>query len=451
MAQAKRAAAKATTRATMDQQMLEIIGRGTRPQRYRTSVGQFIRNPAGRQIRLQGADNRLTTEGRAYWRLLGVPPPNLYNYDQPLRQDQFVTAYDGSSIKVRTPTADNGWRVTPAGEGYFRYNRTEYLFGVPYMLWKQSRLVQPTGPRLTEWYVPMKDQFDSGMSPEAVQPIPTRVANIRQTRERGRSLLATDGQRVAEARETALAILRDPEANQEDERSVPYTREDFGGATYTVLGMSSDVVYLWDESRPLVVSSQRTNFWDDRRPTTETILGRPLRNWALPDGMWRPFDLHPDTFKTYEHGCAVQMLFKSFTKRPGGNQRKNGMSEPVPILTIPQIKACLDECFVELGYKANEEPFTHGWQFDGVNGQMIVAFCRQQTSRGRPLKCHVMHGGRKILEYSPDEATDQTPVVTLQIHGNHAYFYQRGQANRDASNMHATKGRQARISFLSDR
>ena len=78
MAQAKRAAAKATSRATMEAQMLEIISRGTMPQRYKTSVGQFIRAPGGRQIRLQGIDDKLTPEGRAYWRLLGVPAPSIF-------------------------------------------------------------------------------------------------------------------------------------------------------------------------------------------------------------------------------------------------------------------------------------------------------------------------------------------------------------------------------------
>ena len=116
----------------MENTLLEIIDRGTLPQRYKTSVGQFIRAPDGRQIRLQGPDNKLTPEGRAYWQLRGIEAPSLYNYDQPLLNDTHVMAYDGSKIKVRDRTAD-GWRITPKGLGYFRFNPTEYLANVPYI------------------------------------------------------------------------------------------------------------------------------------------------------------------------------------------------------------------------------------------------------------------------------------------------------------------------------
>ena len=67
---------------------------------------------------------------------------------------------------------------------------------------------------------------------------------------------------------------------------------------------------------------QRVYFYDGRPPTTGTILGRPLRKFAVPDGMYRSWDLHPDTFKSLDHGCVVQMIFKSLAKQPGGQARK---------------------------------------------------------------------------------------------------------------------------------
>ena len=68
------------------------------------------------------------------------------------------------------------------------------------------------------------------------------------------------------------------------------------GVRYAVLMIESESLILWDESREIIVHEQRVDFYDDRPPTTETILGRPLRNFALPDGMYRSWDLHPDTF-----------------------------------------------------------------------------------------------------------------------------------------------------------
>ena len=111
---------------------------------------------------------------------------------------------------------------------------------------------------------------------------------------------------VAEARRSTVAQLR------------ARPTEPHQGVTYHVLGYESDRTFYWDESRQIQIDQRRTNFYDDRPPTTEVILGRPLQSWALPDGMWRPFDLHPDTFKEFDHGCAVQMLYKSFTKRASG-------------------------------------------------------------------------------------------------------------------------------------
>ena len=131
--------AQATSAPAMEAKLSAAIQRGTLPQRYRTSVGQFIRAPGGEMVRLQGADNRLTAAGRIYWRLRGFPAPSLYNYNQALLNDKWVQAYDGSRIKVRERGADGEWRITNAGEGYFRYNRTEYLPRAPYLMYKDER------------------------------------------------------------------------------------------------------------------------------------------------------------------------------------------------------------------------------------------------------------------------------------------------------------------------
>ena len=66
--------------------------------------------------------------------------------------------------------------------------------------------------------------------------------------------------------------------------------------------------------------------------------------------------MHPDTFKTWDHGCAVQMLYKSFNKRASGDQRRHGTTDPVSLLTIDEISHELDTCFEALGYKNDEYP-----------------------------------------------------------------------------------------------
>ena len=99
-----------------------------------------------------------------------------------------------------------------------------------------------------------------------------------------------------------------------------------------------------DPERNILLDQRRTNFWDDQPPAVETILDRPLRDWAIPAGMWRPFDLHPDTFGEFDHGCAVQTLFKRFTKPPSGAMRRKG-AKPDHLLIVQEISEALDECF----------------------------------------------------------------------------------------------------------
>ena len=105
------------------------------------------------------------------------------------------------------------------------------------------------------------------------------------------------------------------------------------GIEYVKIMEESEAVILWDQTRELIVHEQRVNFWDDQPPCTETILGRPLRSFVIPDGMYRSWDLHPDSVKTFNHGCVVQMLLKSLTKHPSGRARRMGNKARVPTST----------------------------------------------------------------------------------------------------------------------
>jgi hypothetical protein len=133
----------AQVNATMEAQLQAAIAAGTWPQRYRTSVAQFIRAPGGRRIKLINADSQPTAEGRYYYAQLGVDVPRLYVYEQPLINDKWVMAFDGTRVKVRERNSDGAWRITKKGEDYFRYNRNQYLPSVPFLIAK--KLVQREG------------------------------------------------------------------------------------------------------------------------------------------------------------------------------------------------------------------------------------------------------------------------------------------------------------------
>ena len=120
----------------MQAQLQAAIAAGTRPQRYKTSVAQFIRAPGGRRIKLVGADSQPTAEGRFYYAQLGVDVPRLYAYEQPLLNDKWVMAFDGTRVKVRERNSDGSWRITKKGEAYFRLNRNQYLPNVPFLIAK---------------------------------------------------------------------------------------------------------------------------------------------------------------------------------------------------------------------------------------------------------------------------------------------------------------------------
>ena len=115
----------------MDALLQTIVDRGTLPQRKKTRLAQFVRAPDGREIDLMGSDGKPTPAGKVYYQKLGVDPPMLYDYHQGLLNDTHVRGYDGKTIPVRQRNDDGTWRILPAGMGYFKYNRVEYLAQVP--------------------------------------------------------------------------------------------------------------------------------------------------------------------------------------------------------------------------------------------------------------------------------------------------------------------------------
>ena len=393
---------------------------GTQPQRYKAHAGIFVQVHTGRKIELVSKHGRVSPAGKIWYEELHqIQPPKLYRYEQPLIDDEAVEAWDGTRIRVRRKNNDGTWTIFKAGEPYFRYNKSEYIVDVPYVMaakqnadrtWKIKR---PNTQRDTDmWYKTIieKDHYDEEESQDIYKDKSFTVGSTRTAtrgRMRARNLQATEEEQKREIKAAASKILTaKPTLKGED------------GKDYYIIYVESDNYILWDETRPLVVHEQRTNFWDDRPATTETILGRPLRSFAIPDGFYRSWDLNPDSFKTFTHGCVVQMLYKSITKRPRGKLRAQGVTSRIPMLTIEQIQAKLDTIFTELGYKDGEYPFEAGWKACGANAHMILCFCKSMN-----IPCYVHHHKDLLTYFAPEETKPGEAIVNVSIHGDHCYFY----------------------------
>ncbi len=71
--------------------------------------------------RLQLATGKTTEWGKKYYEFLGVDPPKLYSYEQPLIHDKWVRTYEGKKTLARRwkPALNQGrggWDVTKNGE-----------------------------------------------------------------------------------------------------------------------------------------------------------------------------------------------------------------------------------------------------------------------------------------------------------------------------------------------
>ena len=112
------------TAADLRQQMRAAIDAGVQPRSSSTNYGQYLPTDRGK-IKLQKPDGALTRQGRDYYDMIGLNPPLLYSYEQPLINDKFVLGYDGKKILVRRwDTTLNigrgGYKVTKKGEDYLR-------------------------------------------------------------------------------------------------------------------------------------------------------------------------------------------------------------------------------------------------------------------------------------------------------------------------------------------
>ena len=116
----------------MDTLIRQAIAGGQESQGYKGSQGRYL-VVNGRRRKLIEASGKVTEAGRIYYEILGIDPPRLYAYEQPLINDKWVMGFSGRDILVRR-RVNGAWTITKEGENYFRFNRDEFLLEVPYVV-----------------------------------------------------------------------------------------------------------------------------------------------------------------------------------------------------------------------------------------------------------------------------------------------------------------------------
>ncbi len=366
----------------------------------RNNHGRYLQS-GGSRIRLMAADGEATAAGRYFYGTLqGLPIPALYAYESPLIHDKYVQGFDGSMVLVRRKNAEGIWEPTAAGRNYFKYARDEIEVQVPVVT------PRPDGKIPAWWgrYGTLPDPFTVGY----LRSPPNQAAYRR---------LATQAQQDAFVRQAVQRWLQEYG-----------TRTIVDGQERLIVLLDSKPWILADG--PWLLNRRRTMFRDNGRPTTETILNRPLQGRVVLDGCWRPWDLDPSCLASTGdcairmlEACHVKWLMPSRAARRGGNTAR----VPVPVFQRSQIEAELDKIFAEI-HAEGEFPFERGWREEGVTSAMLLRYAEVHG-----LKAFVHHRERMVARYIPEGADGRTPILNWAISGDHCLFY----AGRDANNAAA--------------
>ena len=199
------------------------------------SMSVTLKLTTGGSIKLVSADGTVSAEGRHYYNKLGVEPPSIFPYEQPLEHGKWIRFFDGKKKMVQRMGAD-GWQPTPLGIQYFKYNRDEYQIEYP------TRLARPIGNKKGArdlW------QFDKETFEYTPREEPMTVGQMK-----GR-LLAADADKETHAREAAQAWIKKRQTILVRD---PSTGED---AEYHVVLYDSPYYYAWDPMRPIRVTIKR--------------------------------------------------------------------------------------------------------------------------------------------------------------------------------------------------
>jgi len=371
-----------------------------------------------KKLTLLKADGTATANGRFYYKALDLPLPTAYAYEQPLINDKYVNGWDGKKILVRRRDTQGNWVPTENGKNYFKFLRDEFLVTVP--------SARPT--RSADGFI-----LES-LSPHTLSEQYFSVPYLRNQKTRKAMMFMDDAERLKLVKEKAETYLR----------SLPTLN--VGGVEYHIIFQDSTPV-VWSENGDMTYSLQSIKYENGNEPTTETVLNRPLLDYCLPEGSWRPYELHQNSFRKFEVGCVVQMVFDCFVvkKKASGAARRAGFPNYTTSqgATIRDIEEDFDLIFDELGYKNGEYPFEHSWRRCGATPQMVLAYAKKHA-----LRCFVHFKDNVVASYTPPECGSFTPSLNFSIFANHCYFYgptaagEKAYANH-ASSVKTTKAEQA--------
>ena len=330
----------------MQNQIREAMDAGRTAQSRGKSEARFIELLNGKKLTLQNSGGQATEAGQAYYSLLGVPVPKLYNYEEPLINDQWVKGLSGRKILVRRRLADGSWRVTRQGEAYFQANRDEVVIKVPTLLVKQIASFS-AGARVALEPIPDGVQLGAIANSKEYTEL-DQTFSVQYLLEANRATryrrLATEAQRTNFVKQAANAYLNGLQ---------PVVVVAAGGRVIrtVIIFVTSDAILIWGATRPLLESRRWTNIQDHGPPNTEVILNRPLRTFeSIPDGLWRTGDLHPNAVKENPDVlCVVQMLRDSFARR---KHVKADTFVYDYVMSTEDIECELDRIWDDLGYKS---------------------------------------------------------------------------------------------------
>ncbi len=388
--------------AATKQQIRDAHGNNVASQAQKTTEGRFLTIAGNKKITLLYPDGTITAAGRYYYTdLLGLEPPSLYAYEAHIEDEKWVRGFSGKRILVRK-WINGEWVPTAKGLPYFKFLRDEHTIQVATLKVTQNRdgaqRVIPHNRAVVE-NLPFTLSDQRFTTPYLKSP----AAGIAY---RG---LTTEAQRTDFVRAAALSYLRSLETIE------------VNGVTYHVLQHDS-VPILWDESQPIVESRRRTNVVGEGPPTTEVILNRPLLSHPLPEGCWRPYDLHPNALADLKVCCVVQMVHDSYQvcKQASGAAKRNGAQKKLWSFgaTLDQIEKDFDKIYDDLGYVDGDFPFENNWRTDGATSKMVLRYAELHN-----LKCYVHHKGAKVEVFIPEKVDCHTPTINYSLFGHHAYWY----------------------------
>ena len=94
-----------------DREKVDAAILGGQQSKLQKNMNVTIKTLSGGSIQLVSADGTVTDAGRHYYTRVGVDPPTICAYEQPLESGMWVRGVDGKKKQVRRRTSD-GWTPT---------------------------------------------------------------------------------------------------------------------------------------------------------------------------------------------------------------------------------------------------------------------------------------------------------------------------------------------------